>query len=789
MSENLRTPILVGVGQVVEAIPEDLNTASSPQDLAAKAAISAMNDALSAHELATEIDVIAAVRTFSDSSPMWPCPFGGTNNMPRSIARRIGADPASAVYSTVSGTVPQTLVNEYMEKLATGEARMVLLAGGESIANTKAALRAGAKLDWNEEIDGQLDNRGTGLASMFAQVEAIHRAVGAPSSYALLENARRASRGESIEEYAAGIGRLFEPFSRVAASNPYSMFSDESMTAEEIVREGERNRMISFPYTRAMVAKDGVNQASALLLTTVERARELGISEDKWVYLHGYAQTHEKRLLERESLTRSRALALAYTHALDCAGVSIDQVSFIDIYSCFPVAVFSVCDALGLSPDDPRGLTLTGGLPFFGGPGNNYSMHGIAEVVARVRANTGSIGLVGANGGVLAKQAVGIYSCTPKEGGWKACSSKVIQAEVDAVPTTPVDYNPEGPATIESYTVAYSRGKPDFAIVIARLDSTGDRFIANNFDGDADTVMAMLDGDMIGKPIHVMSLGYGNRFAFDEDTLKAFAPPKPTTFRDHYKFCLVERNDRILEVTINRPEVYNCLTPEANAELEEIFDLYMEDDDLWVAILTGAGDAAFCTGNDLKYSAAGKPIWIPKTGFGGLTHRTHRNKPVIAAVNGYAMGGGLEIAMACDQIVAAKNAKFALPEVKVGLFAGAGGVQRITRQIPLKQAMNLLLTGRAIDVDEASEMGLVNIIAENGQVMEQARILARQIAENSPFAVRCTMDLLHESARYSSIDEAVGAQYQAFDTLLSSEDFVEGPKAFSEKRKPVWRNR
>ncbi len=783
----MRTPILVGVGQVTEPVPEDLNNALSLQDLAAAAATNALNDALSTEQLSDKLDVIAAVRTFADTSPLWPSPFGSSNNMPRSIAHRIGADPTKAVYSSASGTVPQSLVNEFMIKLVDGEANLVLLAGGETIANTKAALRADAKPNWSEEVEGEVEDRGAKLGAMLSQLESTHRCPGGPIPYALLENARRANRGETIGDYAAAIGTLFERFSRVAETNPYAMFP-EHMSSDEITRVTKRNSYISFPYTRAMVAKDGVNQAAALLLTTVGKAKELGIPESKWVYLHGYAEASEKRLMERENLAESPALELAYKHALKCAGISIDDVDFIDIYSCFPIAVYAMCDALGLSPDDPRGLTLTGGLPFFGGPGNNYSMHAIAELAEKLRAKEGSIGLIGANGGVLSKQSIGIYSCTPKVGGWQTCSSEALQRKVDATPQVPIDYGPYGAATIESYTVVFTRGEPDYAIVIGRLESSGARFIANNFEGDSETLTSMLGSEMVGKPIHVVSRGYGNRFVMSEEKLGDWLPPEPTTFRDSYEFCLVERNGHILEVTINRPSVYNCLTPEANAELEEIFNLYLADPELWVAILTGAGDTAFCTGNDLKYSATGKPLWVPKTGFGGLTYRKNRCKPVIAAVSGFAMGGGMEIALACDQIVAAKNAKFALPEVKVGLFAGAGGIQRLTRQVSLKKAMNLLLTGRTVDVEEAYEMGLVNIIAEDGKVMDEARALAEQITENSPAAVRCTMQLLNQSCQYSAVDEAVNAHYEALDELLCSDDFIEGPKAFSEKRKPQWKN-
>lgn len=781
-------PIIVGVGQSAEPVPDNLERAASAQELAARAARAALVDALSVEGLAAQIDVIACTRTFPDSSPMWPNPFGRSNNFPRSVAKRLGCDPDRAVYVSVGGNSPQALVNEFAEELADGRASVVLLAGAEVIASTKAAAKSEVGPDWHEEIEGQLEDRGIGMKGLISRVEMDHKLMSAPAAYALLETARRASRSQSIEDYARSMSELFAPFTTVAAENPMSM-SAEVFSAEQIASSGEGNPCISFPYTKRMVANDRVNQAAAVLMTTTGKARELGIPEDKWVYLHGYADIAERSLLERQNLGESPALKLAYEEALRNAGITIDDVEFLDIYSCFPIAVFAACDALGIAPDDRRGLTLTGGLPYFGGPGNNYSMHAIAELTTRLRVDPEKIGLVGANGGMLSKQAVGVYSGKPRSGGWLSCSSAKIGSDIDNLPMPDLDYNPEGPAQIETYTVVFKRGKPAYAVVIGRLDRTDARFIANNFGDDSGILERMATDDMVGAPIHVVSLGRGNRFVLEKGDLSLFLPSPPTAFRDTYEYCLVEKRAHILEITINRPEVRNCLTPDANAELEEIFDLYLADNDLWVAIITGAGDKAFCAGNDLKYTASGKPMWVPKSGFGGLTARRNRNKPVIAAVNGFAMGGGMEIALACDLIVASSNAQFGQPEVKVGLLAGAGGIQRLARQIPLKQAMKIILSGEPVGAEQALEMGLVTKVVPEGDAMKGARELAEIIAANSPMSVRCSMDLLNESAKLASIDDATNAQYRAIDELLTSEDFVEGVQAFAEKRKPNWKGK
>jgi acetyl-CoA C-acetyltransferase len=240
---------------------------------------------------------------------------------------------------------------------------------------------------------------------------------------------------------------------------------------------------------------------------------------------------------------------------------------------------------------------------------------------------------------------------------------------------------------------------------------------------------------------------------------------------------------------MNRPKARNALHPLANQELENIFNAYEKDKTLWVAIITGAENASFCAGNDLKYMASGQEMWIPKTGFAGLTNRVNRCKPIIAAVNGLALGGGLEIAMACDIIVAADHAQFGLPEVKVGLFAGAGGVQRLSRQIGLKNAMEMLLTGEPIDCDKALALGLINYAVPATELMTKAQAIAELITAVSPMSVRSTLQLLNQSSQYASVDEAVNQPHTVFDNLLNSEDFFEGTLAFAQKRQPKWTGR
>jgi enoyl-CoA hydratase/carnithine racemase len=254
------------------------------------------------------------------------------------------------------------------------------------------------------------------------------------------------------------------------------------------------------------------------------------------------------------------------------------------------------------------------------------------------------------------------------------------------------------------------------------------------------------------------------------------------------EFVRYEKRDHVAFVTINRPEVMNSLHPGANEELDRVWDDFGADPECWVAILTGAGEKAFSAGNDLKWTAQHGMPRVPKNGFGGITARFDLWKPIIAAVNGFALGGGLEIALACDVIVAAEHATLGLPEARVGLMAAAGGVHRLPRHIPLKIAMGMMLTGKPIPAAEAARLGLVNEVVPSGQLMPTAERWAREIAECSPLSVQATKQAAMQGLD-KPLSEAVVSPYEAVARLWASDDAKEGPLAFAQKRKPRWTGR
>ncbi|MET3528095.1 enoyl-CoA hydratase-related protein [Phenylobacterium koreense] len=258
-----------------------------------------------------------------------------------------------------------------------------------------------------------------------------------------------------------------------------------------------------------------------------------------------------------------------------------------------------------------------------------------------------------------------------------------------------------------------------------------------------------------------------------------------------YEFIRVDRDGPVTIFTLNRPEVMNALHSPAHFELDEAFNAFAADPDQWVGVVTGAGDRAFSAGNDLKHQAGGGGMTLPPSGFAGLTSRFDLTKPLIAAVNGVAMGGGFEIALACDLVIASETATFALPEPRVGLAALAGGLHRLPRAIGQKQALGMILTGRRVTAQEGLALGFVNEVAAPGALISVAQRWAAQICELSPMSIRASKEAVYKGLDEPTLEAAMAAQnrYPAMAALFKSADFVEGPLAFAQKRAPAWKGR
>jgi acetyl-CoA C-acetyltransferase len=493
----------VGVGQhVLQEYPVEVENVQSPADLAAVAVKNALADA-GIESAVAEIDTIVSVRLFSDSTPLWASPFGGSNNLPESIARRIGASPEHRIYSEVGGSQPLQLLAEMFQALAKNEKKLVLLSGVEAIGTQKFAQKNGLIPNWYEDhVDVDLEDRGHGQS--FVDDTEIQNGLTIPIYYySIIENMRAVNAGLSLEEHAEAMAKMWGPFSKRAAKNPYAQFP-KAFTTQELLLEQTDNYRLTIPYTKRLVSQDAVNQSAALLLTNVGKAKSLKIDPAKWVFLHGYAEAFDAPVYLRPNVGRSVAMAKVIQETLKIADTSVADIDHFDIYSCFPCAVSSACEVLNLPTDGSVSLTQTGGLPFFGGPGNNYSMHGIAEMVNTLRRESDDYGLVTTNGGMLSKHAAGVFSCQPhgvsgKKIDWSTLFLSRFTAE-DFPSCSPAVAPQKG--KIISYTVIYARNVANQCIVIAENEN-GERFVAQS--NEADVIIASQNSPPFGRNISVIT--------------------------------------------------------------------------------------------------------------------------------------------------------------------------------------------------------------------------------------------------------------------------------------------
>lgn len=491
-----RVPVLVGCGELT-----DLDTPAlagrSPYELIAQAARRALQDC-GAPGMADAIDTVAMIRSFADTSPRFATKLGTSANPPRSVALRLGLNAARHIYSYSGGNMPQYLLNQFAEEIAAGQMRAVLLCGGEALRTQQGLERSGAAAVWNEDPGGAPELIGDARRG-WNEHEDLHRMRAAIVMYPLIENAIRAARGRSIAAHQQHIGALMSRFADIAAANPLAT-RREACSAEQLVTVNERNRWIGFPYPRLMNANAYIDQAAAVIMTNVATARELGIPRDKWVFLHGCADAHDHWYVsERVELQASPAIRAASRQALAMAGKSLADIEVFDLYSCFASAVQIGCAEIGLAEDDARGLTITGGLPFFGGPGNNYVTHSIGAMMRCLRARPGAFGLVTANGNYVTKHAFGVYSTAAPAGPWRREPPSRLQQRLDALPKAPFTDTPQGAATVETYTVMHGKDGPEYAVVFGRLNATGQRFVANLPDDPA-RLWDLQNRDSLGRP-------------------------------------------------------------------------------------------------------------------------------------------------------------------------------------------------------------------------------------------------------------------------------------------------
>lgn len=475
--------MIVGVGQYTHRA-ESSDGGLEPVALMERAVLAASSDA----ELAgpPSADALRVVAQLS-----WR--YGNT---PRFLARRLGIDPHRLDYTTMGGNSPQSLVNLTALQIQAGEIDVAILAGGEATRTRKRARAAGVELDWPKSEPGDEPTIVGSDLEMNLEAETSRGIFMPVQIYPMFETAIRAAAGSSIEGHRDHLGRLWSGLSEVAAANPYAWIRD-AKTPSEITTVGDRNRMIGLPYPKLMNSNNDVDMAAAIIMCSVEAARRLGIAEDRWVFPHSGTDCHEHTYVShRDSFARTPAVEIGGRLALELAGLDIDDVSIIDLYSCFPAAVQLGAQSLGIDLHR-RQWSRTGGLTFAGGPWNNYVMHAIASVVTDLREQPGEWGLVWANGGYATKHAFGVYSTTPTAGFHHDRPQHRIDALARRDLAPPADA--AGAATIEAYTVMFDRNGAAERSIAACLLADGRR--AWGTSDDADLTAAMCQDEWVGRSV------------------------------------------------------------------------------------------------------------------------------------------------------------------------------------------------------------------------------------------------------------------------------------------------
>ncbi len=508
MNQDLM-PVLIGVGQFTDR--SSSANGLTPVEMMAEAARIAIYDS-GTRSLLDNVDCLAAVGLTVDAKQVSTPVSGMYKNVPKTVAKQLGINANRLIYTETGGNTPQRLVNYFAQQISEGQVGTVLLTGGEALNTmakrfnhwSKILLPKGA---WRDNPGGMPETFGDAQAGSSAMEDRY--AMNLPANvYPLFENALCAHYGHEPQQHRQIMGNMFSSFSSVAQANPHAWFKQQR-NAEQLITPSDENRMVAYPYTKMLNSMISVNQSAAVIMTSVTNAKALGVSRDKWVFLHGCGDANEIwNVSHRDNYHSSPAMGAAAKAALSMAGKSIDEIAFFDIYSCFPSAVQIACDEFGIAHNDSRGLTLTGGLPYFGGPGNNYSMHGIVEVVNRARAYPSEYGLLNANGWYLTKHSVGVYGCqVPVDRVFSSSMAEPQQPSVECVEQA------NGRATIETYTVLFDKhNQPTKSLVIGRLVN-GKRFIATTLKSP-DIFHDLTNRQCVGRQGSVQYRGGKNIFSF-----------------------------------------------------------------------------------------------------------------------------------------------------------------------------------------------------------------------------------------------------------------------------------
>jgi acetyl-CoA C-acetyltransferase len=487
-----RAPCVIGVAQLVSRTDDG----PAPEPLAMWEQV--------CREAAADARASGDVLARAGSLQIVYCQSWQYDDPPGRLAERLGIDPGHRLYSGIGGTTPQVLVDDVAAAILRGEVDVGIVCGAEALDTRRQLKKAGEKPAWSHKDP---DPPPFPFEAPFHPAEVAHEVFQAWLTFPVWDVARRAHLGVAPDEYRRRIGQLMAPMTEVAAANPYAWFP-RARSAEELVTPSPENRLVGYPYTKYTVSIMDVDLAGAVVVASHRVADELGVPLERRVYLRGWAYGCDPTYVaEHAEPWRSPAMAAVFGQALATAGLGVDDLAHLDLYSCFASSVHLALDALGVAEDDPRGVTVTGGLPFAGGAGSDYLTHSIATMVDVLRADPGSAGMVSGVGMHLTKHVAGVYSTEP--GPLEVPDLDALQEGITAAhPPVPITDTAAGPATVATYTVAHGRdGAPEWGLAVCDLPD-GNRAYARI--EDAALLREVEATEWVGAPVDLVA-GEGGR--------------------------------------------------------------------------------------------------------------------------------------------------------------------------------------------------------------------------------------------------------------------------------------
>ena len=486
---DARTPCIIGVAQ--QTWHPGGPPAPEPLDMWARVTTAAAEDTGAAS---------GKVLRMAGSLAVLYCQSWPYDEPAARLAGSLGIQPPRSHYSGIGGTTPHTLITDAASDIAAGRLDLAIVAGGEALDTARRYKKAGERLPWSH-----LDSvkKPFPFEEPFHPSEVAHSVFQAWLTFAVFDVARRAHLGTPPDEYRQQLGDLLAPMTAVAEANPHAWFRTRR-DAGDLIEPSPANRMVGYPYTKSMVAIMDVDMAAAVVVASQETADSLGVPAERRVYFRGWGYAADPiYVAEHEPMWGSPAMTAASSAALAGAGAGIDDISRFDLYSCFGSSLNFAIDALGLAPDDPRGFTVTGGLPFAGGPGSGYMLHSTASMVEALRAEPGALGMVSGVGMHMTKHAFDVYSTTPPTDlGWTRDG-----AGSRSPASRPIEASAGGDATVAAYTVVHARsGEPEWGLVICDLPGGARAYARVEEPGQ---LAAMEESEWVGNVVRLEAGGDG----------------------------------------------------------------------------------------------------------------------------------------------------------------------------------------------------------------------------------------------------------------------------------------